>query len=324
MDTPSTRTLTREVRRHAPDQLRGSHTDHLLGGGTGVARTDATVALLVPRQRRSAGEPRTGHGLDRNGRDRSEQRALALRSLNRMHHLAPGDVERAALRVAVITEYMPYARHLASRYGVRGPAAEDFLQSAYVGLVKAVDHFDPDFGTAFLTYATPTILGELKRHFRDTTWAVHVPRRVKELGSGVREATETLSHQLSRAPSVHELAALLEADPAEVADAIKASALHAVGSLDVPIMTKDGTGSSPSDLMGADDRGMQNVLDRETLRPLLAALSARDKEILLMRFSRSMTQTEIGKELGVSQTQVSRLLTRILGRLRVRAGCDPR
>jgi RNA polymerase sigma-B factor len=324
MDTPSIRTPAREVRPHAPDQLRSSQADPRLRARTDVARADTTVALLVPHQRRSAGEPRTGHGLDRNGRDRSDQRALALRSLNRMHHLAPGDVERAALRVAVITEYMPYARHLASRYGVRGPAAEDFLQSAYVGLVKAVDHFDPDFGTAFLTYATPTILGKLKRYFRDTTWAVHVPRRVKELTVDLRAATETLTQRLNRAPSVHELAVLLEADPALVADAIDATALHAPKSLDMPIMTEDGTGSSLGDLMGADDRGFQYVIDRETLRPLLATLSAREKQILLMRFFRGLTQAEIGKELGVSQMQVSRLLTGILGRLRTGAGCDPR
>ena len=107
-------------------------------------------------------------------------------------------------------------------------------------------------------------------------------------------------------------------------DAIDASGLHAVGSLDVPVVTEDGTGSLPGDLLGTDDRGIQNVVDRETLRPLLATLSAREEEILLMRFFRSMTQTEISKELGVSQMQVSRLLTGILGRLRTQAGCDPR
>jgi RNA polymerase sigma-B factor len=328
MDTPSTSTLIRELRPDSPDQLHRSETNPRIRAGTDVAGGDATVAVLVPHQRDRAGEPtfepRTGHGLDRHGRDRSDQRALALRSLDRMHRLVPGDAERAALRVAVIAEYMPYARHLASRYGVRGHAAEDFLQSAYVGLVKAVDHFDPDFGTAFLTYATPTILGELKRYFRDTTWAVHVPRRVKELTSDLRTATETLSQRLNRAPSVHELAVLLEADPAQVVDAIKASTLHAVRSLNMPIMIEDGPGSSLSDLIGADDRGFQDVIDRETLRPLLAALSAREKEILMMRFFRSMTQTEIGKDLGVSQMQVSRLLTGILGRLRTGAGCDPR
>ncbi|WP_230418130.1 SigB/SigF/SigG family RNA polymerase sigma factor [Catenulispora pinistramenti] len=287
---------------------------------------DATAAVLVPHQRGRAHdpafEPRIGHGRDRHGRDRTDQRAAALRSLDRMHSLAPDDAERSALRTAVITEYMPYARYVAGRYGVRGQAAEDFLQSAYVGLVKAVDHFDPGFGTGFLTFATPTILGELKRYFRDTTWAVHVPRRIQELSSELRDATETLSQDLNRAPTVQELAVLLAADPGEVADAIGATGLHAVGSLDVPAATEDGSGSSPVDLMGADDRGIQNVIDRETLRPLLATLSAREKEILLMRFFRSMTQTEIGKELGVSQMQVSRLLTGILGRLRTHAGGD--
>ncbi|WP_228563918.1 SigB/SigF/SigG family RNA polymerase sigma factor [Catenulispora rubra] len=267
-----------------------------------------------------ASAPRIGRGLDRNGRDRTDQRAAALRSLDRMHRLVPGDAERAALRVAVITEYMPYARHLAARYGVRGQAEEDFLQAAYIGLVKAVDHFDPDFGTAFLAFATPTILGELKRYFRDTTWAVHVPRRVQELTGELRDATETLSQRLHRAPTVRELAVPLGVDPAAVADAIEATGLHALASLDVPTVVEDGGGSPLSDLLGADDRGIQNVIDRETLRPLLATLSEREKKIVLMRFFRGMTQTEISKELGVSQMQVSRLLAQILGRLRAHAG----
>ncbi|MEZ0110561.1 RNA polymerase sigma-B factor [Catenulispora sp. EB89] len=237
-----------------------------------------------------------------------------------MHRLPPGDAERAALRVAVITEYMPYARHLASRYGVRGQSAEDFLQAAYVGLVKAVDHFDPDFGAGFLAFATPTILGELKRYFRDTTWAVHVPRRVQELAGELRDATEDLSQRLHRAPTVQELAVPLGVDAAAVVDAIEASGLHALASLDVPTAVEDGGGSLLSDLLGADDRGIQNVIDRETLRPLLATLSEREKKILLMRFFRGMTQTEISAELGVSQMQVSRLLAQILGRLRAHAG----
>ena len=295
-------------------------------GEVTVGQARDAKLLSSPRKRvvEPASPPRIGHGLDRNGRDRTDQRALALRSLDRMHRLPAGDAERAALRVSVIIEYMPYARHVASRYGVRGQSAEDFLQAAYVGLVKAVDNFDPDFGNAFLTYATPTILGELKRYFRDTTWAVHVPRRIQELTGELRDATEVLSQRLNRAPTVPELAALLATDQAEVVDAIDASGLHALLSLDVPVATEDGFGSLPTDLLGADDRGIQDVIDRETLRPLLATLSAREKKILLMRFFRSMTQIEISKELGVSQMQVSRLLTQILGRLRTHAGCDPR
>jgi RNA polymerase sigma-B factor len=294
MGTLSTATAMREVRVLAPPRQPRHH------------RTNRRLDL---------------EGFDRNGRDRSDQRAAALRSLDRMHRLARGDRERAALRDAVITEYMPYARHLAARYGVRGQSAEDFLQAAYVGLVKAVDNFDPEFGTMFLTYATPTILGELKRYFRDTTWAVHVPRRIQELSSELRSATETLSQRLNRAPTVGELGDLLEADPSDVVDAIDATGLHAVGSLEVPAVTEDGGGSLLSELLGADDPGLQNVVDRETLRPLVATLSAREKKILLLRYFRGMTQTQIGEELGVSQMQVSRLLTDILGRLRVRAGC---
>ena len=292
------------------------------------SRPDAPDSDAAAHRQGRAGEhapeSRIGRGLDRKGRDRTSQRAAALRSLDRMHRLAPGDAERAALRTTVITEYMPYARYLAARYGVRGQSAEDFLQAAYVGLVKAVDHFDPDFGAAFLSFATPTILGELKRYFRDTTWAVHVPRRIQELSSEVRDATETLSQRLNRAPTVEELAALLTADPAEVIDVIDATGLHTLRSLDVPIATEEGGGSALSELMGSDDCGLQNVVDRETLRPLLATLSAREKKILLMRFFRSMTQTEIGKEIGVSQMQVSRLLAGILAKLRTRADGDPR
>jgi RNA polymerase sigma-B factor len=281
-------------------------------------------ALLRPRRdwaKLFAPTPRVREGLDRNGRDRADQRIAALRSLDRMHRLARGDRERETLRDAVIAEYMPYARHLASRYGVRGQSAEDFLQAAYVGLVKAVDNFDPDFGSTFLTFATPTILGELKRYFRYTTWAVHVPRRIQELSSELRPATETLSQRLNRAPTVDELGVLLGASPSDVVDAIDATGLHSIGSLDLPAAMDDGSGSPLGDLLGADDPDLQNVVDRETLRPLLATLSAREKKILLLRFFRNMTQVQIGEELGVSQMQVSRLLTDILGRLRVRADC---
>jgi RNA polymerase sigma-B factor len=284
-----------------------------------------TVTALLHRRRDwakpFAPTPRVGEGLDKDGRDRADQRFAALRSLDRMHRLARGDRERETLRDAVIAEHMPYARHLAARYGVRGQSAEDFLQAAYVGLVKAVDNFDPDFGTTFLTYATPTILGELKRYFRNTTWAVHVPRRIQELSSELRPATETLSQQLNRAPTVDELSVLLGANPSDVIDAIDATRLHSIGSLDAPAATDDGNGSPLGDLLGADDPDLQNVVDRETLRPLLATLSAREKKILLLRYFRNMTQTQIGEEIGVSQMQVSRLLTDILVRLRVRAGC---
>jgi RNA polymerase sigma-B factor len=321
MGTPSTTTSTCEVRSLAPPRQSRRPPDR---SAVAVTVTVAVTALVHRRRDRAepfVPAPRVGDGRDRNGVDRTDQRAAALRSLDRMHRLEPGDRERTTLREAVIAEYMPYARHVAARYGVRGESAEDFLQAAYVGLVKAVDNFDPDFGAAFLTFATPTILGELKRHFRDTTWAVHVPRRIQELSSELRAATETLSQRLNRAPTVDELAVLLGADPAEVVDALDALGLHAVGSLDLPAPTADGDGSVLGELLGTDDPELENVVDRETLRPLLATLSAREKKILLLRYFRSMTQSEIGVELGVSQMQVSRLLADILARLRARADC---
>jgi RNA polymerase sigma-B factor len=239
-----------------------------------------------------------------------------------MHRLAKGDAERGRLRVSVITEYMPFARHLASRYGVRSQSVEDLRQTAYVGLVKAVDNFDPDRGTAFPAFAAATILGELKRHFRDTTWVLHVPRRIKDLSCELRAASESLSHSLMRAPTVDELAVALGAGAAEVTQAIMAAEPHALTSLDSTLAAEMGGGGPLGEQLGFEDLGFRDVLERETLRPLLAILSRREKWILLMRFFGSMTQAEIAAEIGVSQMQVSRLLRGILGKLRTQAGCD--
>jgi len=256
--------------------------------------------------------------------DRAAQRAASHELLARMHQLEPGDRLREALREQVIAAYMPYAGHLASRYDphAQGRADEDLRQVAYLGLIKAVDGFDPDFGTAFLSYATPRILGELRRHFRDHSWAVHVPRRIQELCLNVRPATETLAHRLNREPTTGELAALLGAEPRQVQDALAAGGLHHVTSLDTPVDTGDGTGSTLGDLFGTEDPEVQHVVERETLRPLLAALPERARRILLMSFFHEMTQTQIGAELGVSQMQISRLLAEILTALRQRVNCE--
>ena len=253
---------------------------------------------------------------DRRGRDRTVQRAAALIMLVRMHQLKQTDPEYAILRAQVIDEYMPYARYLAARYDAGGQFAEDLYQVAYEGLVKAVDNFDPDYGAAFLSYATPTILGELKRYFRDTSWAVHVPRRIQELSNDVRPVTETLAHRLHRNPTIPELAALLNAEPREIRDAIDAGGLHHVASLDMPLGTDQSPDTVFGDVVGAEDPGIQNVLDRETLRPLLAHLPLRDKRILHLSYFQQLTQAQIGAELGVSQMQISRLLAAILVRLR--------
>jgi len=252
--------------------------------------------------------------------DRTRERAEALAALKRLRAMDEDDPGRARLREEVIGEYMSYARYVAGRFRLRGEGAEDLEQVAYLGLVKAVDNYDPGYGTTFLSYATPMIAGEIKRHFRDTTWDVHVPRRMQELSAAIRVAEVNLSQDLGRPPTVDEIAAKLETTTEEVVDALDAAQAYNTASLDVPVAMSDGEGATLGELLGEEDPALGMVVDREALRPLLAELDEREKRILLMRFFRGMTQSQIGAELGVSQMQVSRLLTQILGRLREAVG----
>lgn len=253
---------------------------------------------------------------------RIEQRAETMRVLCRMSELPEDDPERARLRAEVIEDHMPYARHIAQRYGghgshggASGATGEDFEQVAYLGLVKAVDNFDPEYGTGFLGYATPMIIGEIKRYFRDATWGVHVPRRMQELSGALRKATDALTNEFGREPTIAELAEHLGAQPEEIVEAIDAAGAYTTASLDHPVNSED-QGASLLDFMGEQDERFEAVIDRQVLTGLLAELGERDKRILLMRFFRGMTQAEIGEELGVSQMQISRLLNRILRELR--------
>ena len=254
--------------------------------------------------------------------DYARERAAARAALVRLRRMPAGDPEYEALREYVIGEYMSYARYIAGKFRQRGESQLDLEQVAYVGLVKAVDNFDPDFGAAFLTYATPMIAGEVRRHFRDTTWDVHVPRRVQENALAVRAAERELTQQLGRPPSAAEIAKHLELSADEVAEAYEASVAHHAASLDVPVAMSDGDGASMGELMGDEDPGFELVVNREALKPLLAELGTRDKKILLMRFFRNMTQSQIADELGVSQMQVSRLLSQILRGLRERVEAE--
>jgi RNA polymerase sigma-B factor len=248
--------------------------------------------------------------------DRLGAYAAALAALRRLGTLAHSHPQRPALREFVIGEYMSYARYVAGRFRRRGEASEDLEQVAYVGLVKAVDSYDVEYHTTFLTYATPVIAGEIKRHFRDTTWDVHVPRRMQELSAALRQAREHLAQALGRDPTATELAEHLDATTEEIVDAMEASAVYNTGSLDIPVGLSDGDGATLGELIGGDDPAYGMIVDRESLKPLLAELDERDKRILLLRYFRNMSQTEIGDEIGVSQMQVSRLLAKILGQLR--------
>jgi RNA polymerase sigma-B factor len=246
---------------------------------------------------------------------RDAQRAETMKVLRHMATLAADDPERLRLRAEVVEDHMPFARHLARRYARSGVSDEDFEQVAYLGLVKAVDNFDPEYGTGFLGYATPMIVGEIKRYFRDTTWSVHVPRRMQELSGALRKAIAEMTSELGREPTVRELAARLEASEEEIVQAIDASEAYTTASLDHPV-GDESEGASLGDMLGDRDPAFDLMIDRQVLKGLVAKLGERDKRILLMRYFRGMTQSEIGEELGVSQMQISRLLNRILGELR--------
>ena len=250
----------------------------------------------------------------------ARERVEARAALFHLRTLPDDHPEYDALRDRVIGEYMSYARYVSRRFRRRGESVQDLEQVAYLGLVKAVDNFDPDYGTTFLTYATPIIAGEIKRHFRDTTWDLHVPRRMQELSAVVRAAQQELTQELGAVPTAEDVAAFLDLPLEEIVEAFEAVAAYHAASLDVPVAMADGNGASLGDLMGGEDPGIDLVVDREALKPVLEELSARHKRILLMRYFRNMSQAEIGAEIGVSQMQVSRLLTQILDRLRDRLG----
>lgn len=230
------------------------------------------------------------------------------------------DPERARLRDEIIVKAMPLGEHIARRYAGRGVDYEDLAQIAALGVVLAVDRFDPDHGSSFLGYAIPTIMGEVKRYFRDSTWAVRVPRRVKELQQQLATVIPHLAQSLGREPTARELSEHLDADLFEITQALIARNSHTAQSLDTMVTGNDeGTSFSPADTLGDDDPGYALMEDTLTAGPLLAALTARERAILVMRYGQDKTQAEIAQILGVSQMQISRILARMLQSLRAQA-----
>jgi len=233
--------------------------------------------------------------------------------------LAADDPRREAIRDELITMHLPLVQHLAWRYRDRGELHDDLVQVGTVGLIKSVDRFDPDMGAEFSTYATPTILGEIKRHFRDRAWAVRVPRRLQELQSQVASRTDELTRTLQRSPTVAELAASLDVTQEDILDALEARHAYATDSLEAA----GDADESPTlnQRIGMDEPGFEEIEDREALRPLLEQLPERERRIIGLRFFHNMSQTQIAEEVGISQMHVSRLLARSLGTLR--AGLAP-
>jgi RNA polymerase sigma-B factor len=222
-------------------------------------------------------------------------------------------VERAAL----IEEFVPLARSLAWRFRTSRAPQEDLVQVACVGLVKAVDRFDPERGAKFISFAVPTIQGELRRYLRDRTWRLHVPRRVQELIVALGSVTEALSGELQRSPTVAELANRMGVSPETILDARHAAASQLDRSLDVP--AREGSRESLGESLGGEDRDMVRADRGIVLKRWLGELPHRDREILRLRFEEDLTQREIAERFGISQMHVSRLLRRSITRLQQRA-----
>jgi len=226
-------------------------------------------------------------------------------------------------RERLVERYLPLARKLASRYrGRAGEPFDDLLQVARLGLLRALDRFDPDHGTAFSSFAVPTILGELKRYFRDTGWSAHVPRGAQELALKVQNAEQAVSSRLGRSPTAIELAQYMELTVERVIDGLEAAAAHHAGSLEQPHDELDGESRSLCDVLGEDDPRFEQIDARLTITSAARALSEREQRVLQLRFDGELTQSEIAKRIGVSQMQVSRILRGALERLREAASTE--
>ena len=226
--------------------------------------------------------------------------------------LEAGTSEHEALRAALIERHLPLVTFMARKFADRGEPLDDLIQVGTIGLIKAIDRFEISKGFEFSTFATPTIVGEIKRHFRDKTWAVRVPRRLQELGASVTKATTELTQKLDRSPTPKEIAKHLGITVDDVAEALESNAAYSTVSLDVTSETSTSIGET----FGALDEALEGVEYRESLRPLLAQLDDREKRILQMRFFDNLSQSQIATELGISQMHVSRILNKVLTHLR--------
>jgi RNA polymerase sigma-B factor len=272
----------------------------MLGGGDTMPTNDAVRVRSGSHPGRTSAEAQT------------DQRATRL--VDEMAALPDGHPQRAALRARAIEAWMPMAGRLARRYARRGEDMEDLQQAAAVGLIKAVDGFDPDHGSDFVSYAIPTVLGELKRHFRDRAWSLRIPRRLQELRLAIGAAQSELAHTLGRAATAADVAEHLDVSEEAVLEALEAGRAYRATSLSTP--ADDEAGRELSETLGCVDHGYELTELRMALPPAMAVLTERERQIVALRFYGNLTQTVIGERLGISQMHVSRLLARALGKLR--------
>ena len=254
---------------------------------------------------------------------REQRRAGSQATRERSHalfaehsHPDTSEVRRVQCREELVQLHLPLVEHCARRFTNRGEPLDDLVQVGTIGLIKSVDRFDTDRGVEFSTYATPTIIGEIKRYFRDKGWAIRVPRRLQELRMSISAVTGEMSQDLGRSPTPREIADKIGVSVEEVMEGIESANAYSTLSLDAGDSNDEGTGNSMLETLGKDDEALDHVEIRESIKPLIEALPTREKRILLLRFFRGMTQSQIADEIGVSQMHVSRLLNRTLEELR--------
>jgi len=280
------------------------------------ARRRATGGTMSEHERNAEGDGQNAQRVPQATQHDAQDRSGARKMFIELRSLKDGSPEYAELRNKLVRMHLPLVEHLARRFRNRGEPLDDLTQVATIGLIKSVDRFDLERGVEFSTYATPTIIGEVKRYFRDKGWAIRVPRRLQELRMQIGATTADLTQTLGRSPTPRELAEAIGCPVEEIIEGIESSNAYATLSLDATDDGNDDGGFSMLDVLGIDDEELEQIEIRESIKPLLEALPHREKRILLLRFFRNKTQSEIAADIGVSQMHVSRLLTRTLDQLR--------
>ncbi len=239
-----------------------------------------------------------------------------VRQLFRAYRETDEEEQRSQHRARLVDQYIGLVEFLARRFRNRGEPLEDLVQVGTIGLLKAIDRFDLEREVEFSTYATPTVVGELKRHFRDKGWAVRVPRRLQELHLELSKIVNRLGQELGRSPTVLEIAEAADISEETVLEGLEIAQAYNFTSLDAPIDNNESGSTSFADQLGTEDEHLENLEYRASLAPEMAKLPERERRILYLRFFKGMTQSEIAERLGISQMHVSRLLNRTLIRLR--------
>ena len=290
------------VAEHAPQEQAAAGEAVVPTAPAACAADTPSVQLPAPRQ-----QPALGPGLDTRTLSRSLFRRLAT--------LSADSEEHTYVRDTLIELNLPLVRYAAARFRSRNEPMEDIVQVGTIGLIKAIDRFDPERGVEFPTFAMPTMVGEIKRFFRDTSWSVRVPRRLQELRLALTKAGDELAQRLDRSPTVAELAVCLGVSEEDVVEGLAVGNAYTASSLDSSPGEEDGDGPL-AERLGYEDLALEGVEYRESLKPLLAKLPPRERRIIMLRFFGNLTQSQIGEEIGISQMHVSRLLTKTLTQLR--------